>query len=349
MVKVNHASLKSKSKQSPSPFNKYAQECTANNDGASRGAKLAESNQSQDEYLLKKNRKKVISIELVMGLVNVPSPLNKSYWNTYRCGGVGLQEGKKMSFRRCKNRFCLDCNGYRTAKLMDGYLPQIEAMKEPMLVTLTRANCSWDGLEEEIKHLNRVFAKIRGLVRTKRNRGQEMYLDGIKKLETTFNLIARTFHPHFHFIVDGEESAYFLLGQWMRLARETSYEAQDVRPLTKGGEKELFKYMTKFWKETGSEDEPNIQAYPPDVLDHIMRAMKYKQVFKPFGRIKKIKDQIQDKDERIVESLHHGFGVWNFDYEAMTWVNEEGITLTPYKPNKRDQKIIKAIKKANSK
>jgi|SaaInlStandDraft_4_1057021.scaffolds.fasta_scaffold29128_2 hypothetical protein len=332
-------------------LDKNAQKCTAPIDGGYRRDKSTFQHKAKQKHLTQK---------LMIGLVNVEvqnkingtyelSRLNGSYWRTYNCGDHLLQYNRKISFQRCKNRFCLDCNGYRTAKLISGYLHQIEQMEDPYFVTLSRRNCRWDQLPSEIDFYNHNFAKIRHWFKTRKNRGFAVSLDGIKKVETTFNLINETFHPHFHFIVDGRENAYTLLGQWMRLVDGAGGYGQDIKPADSGSIKELFKYMTKFWKVEGKGDQEKFTVYNPNVLDYIMRSMKGRQVFKSFGRIKIAKDQVPDSESLEVEGIDSTIDHWSWDPEFHDWVNTSGEVFADYNPTIRVEKIYQAIDRSQRK
>ena len=314
-------------------LDKYAQKCTSNADGDYR---------RDTDTFKHKARQKRLTQKLMIGMVNLDSDLTKSYWRTYNCCESLLQYDKKISFQRCKNRFCLDCNGYRTAKLINGYLHQIEAMTDPWFVTLSRVNCSWDDLDREISFLNSQFAKIRNWFRSQRLRGAIVFLDGLKKFEVTYSILRDDFHPHIHLIVDGQFNAYTLLGQWFRLVDGAGAQGQDVRQADPGSVKELFKYMTKFWKEDEKDNE-TIEAYNPEELDHIMKAMKGKQVFKSFGRIKKTPDVVPDSETLDVQGIKGGIHCWKWDKNSSDWINEYGEIFCDYKPNLRDQKIYNAI------
>ena len=216
-------------------------------------------------------------------------------------------------------------------------------MVDPYFVTLSRPNCTWDQLSDEIKYLNDKFGLIRGWFRTKKNRGLEISLDGIKKFETTYSIDRNDFHPHIHLLVDGRINAYTLLGQWFRLVDGAGGYGNDIRKADEGSIKELFKYMTKFWKVESKGNDEKFIVFPPEVLDHIMKAMKGKQVFKSFGKIKKVDDVVPDDETLDVDGVKDGVYSWEWDKDSHDWINDDGELFTGYQPNIREQKIYKAI------
>ena len=65
---------------------------------------------------------------LVFEMVKLDSPLTKSYWNSFHCSNIILQDGKTLTAKYCNNRWCTVCNRIRTGKLIKGYLPEFEKM-----------------------------------------------------------------------------------------------------------------------------------------------------------------------------------------------------------------------------
>ena len=71
--------------------------------------------------LVKRAKAKFLTNGLSFPLIDLNSPLKKSYWLTWHCTSVLLQEGQKITSRYCNNRWCIVCNRIRTAKLINGY------------------------------------------------------------------------------------------------------------------------------------------------------------------------------------------------------------------------------------
>ena len=53
----------------------------------------------------KRARAKAFTNSYLFDLIDLKSPLVKSYWNTYHCSRTILQEGKKLTSKYCNNRW----------------------------------------------------------------------------------------------------------------------------------------------------------------------------------------------------------------------------------------------------
>ena len=128
-------------------------------------------------------------------LIDLKSSLNKSYWQTFHCSKVILQEGKKITSRYCNQRWCLTCNRIRTAKMINGYSEPLSKFKEPQFVTLTIKNVKGVNLKASIELMNDSLKDIRKNL--KKTYGKT--LKGLRKYECTYNKKSNEFHPHFSF------------------------------------------------------------------------------------------------------------------------------------------------------
>ena len=120
---------------------------------------------TKQQRLQNRARSKAITCSVVFKLTPLQSPLNKSYWSTYHCSNTILQDGRKMRSKYCNQRWCLVCNRIRTAKLMHGYLPSIDAMKDPQFVTLTRPNVKGSYLRATFGTMQSTFAQCKDALR----------------------------------------------------------------------------------------------------------------------------------------------------------------------------------------
>jgi hypothetical protein len=284
-----------------------------------------------DTPLQKRALKKVITKALVIGngngLVDVEgSELNKGYWSTYHCSNVMLQDGKKVSSSYCKRRWCLVCNNIRTANLILGYADVLAEFKDPYFVTLTQPSVKAHELEYRIVKSNSSVRKVRDRLK---KRG--VVLKGIRNHECTYNADKDTFHPHQHFIVEGEEEAHQLKMEWLVTETESEFAAQKVVKADENSVLELFKYMTKVIVK-GKEGNP---SHYPKAMDVIFCAYKDKRTVQSFGGIKK-----KEITEEITGNIEHDYLPSRLEWfvyedQAMDWVSAYGELLSEFSPTKK--------------
>lgn len=276
--------------------------------------------------LLKRAKNNYFSKQLAKNLMYLDSKLNKAYKRTYfDCCSTIVQEGKKITSRYCNARWCNVCNRIRTAKLCNGYLKPLETLKKPYFVTLTIPNVNKADLKLSIKQM--LSCSINS-IRTIKRKG--MPFNAIRKLECTYNHETDTYHPHFHYIVDTEESANELLNQWLLRNPNASIKAQHITKANINSIKELFKYQTKIVSKANHDF--NIYISP---LDTIFKAIKGMRTFQAFGMIKKVNEDISELDSELYEDIEeYEFVVWLWN--GNDWVNMvNGSMLSGYKPSNR--------------
>lgn len=270
---------------------------------------------------------------LAQYLTYLDSPLNKAYRTTlFDCCSTLMQEGQKITSNMyCGYRWCNVCNRIRTGKLLNGYLNPLQEMTAPHFVTVTVPNVPGKELRHTLVGMVQSSANItRALKRLK------MAVNGIRKIECTYNVERDDFHPHLHFILDGEDVAKQFIEQWLKRYPSAARDAQNYKPVIDtnggGGIKELFKYTTKIITKTKADGNFNIYIAP---LDTIFRAMKGMRTFQNFGNVKRIDDEINDllaDDYSDIEP--YDFVVWQ--WERNDWRNmANGKMLTNYRPSKR--------------
>jgi len=277
---------------------------------------------------------KYISNEIILPLIDLESELKKSYWNTFHCSNVLLQEGKKVTGRYCNNRWCLVCNRIRTAKLINDYGGVIRSeIKEPFFVTLTVPNVPGSELRPTIKAMIKNMIAVNYIFRHRK----DYRLKGIRKLECTFNPTSNEFHPHFHLIVDGEKAGTELINQWLKRYPDATRKAQNIKRADENSMIELFKYTTKVVTgknitRTGNNIELKIN---PEALDTIFRAMQRLRVFQAMG-IKKVEinEDIEEVQGQEVEGIEEKTDVWCWEQSSSDWVSADGELLTGCNANK---------------
>jgi len=295
----------------------------------------------------KRARAKFVQQKLLRSLSKLDSPLAKKYDNALFCSSVIEQDGNKLRSRFCNQRFCRICNRIRTAKLIKGYSPDIDRMSDPRFVTLTIKNVSGEDLRSAIRKMISDFRKIQEL-RRKLNKAP---ISGIRKLEVTYNPDEKNFHPHFHFILEGEQIADELIKSWLDRNSTANIKGQDQReakdPI------ELFKYFAKLTSKSKSDviiirkgKATRLEYSYPEALDLIFRAMEGTRVVQPIGTVKMTKEKVEDIEELEtieVGDLENEEALWI--YQNQDWVNVyTGELLTGFEPSRRDLSKRKKIR-----
>lgn len=278
----------------------------------------------------KRARAKAITNQVVYKMVDLGSPLTKSYWSSWHCSRAVLQDGEKITSRYCNQRWCLVCNRIRTAKLMNGYLPALGRMEDPQFVTLTVPNVAGEDLKVTIEQMTRTFRQCLDVMR---KRGVNP--DGLRKSEVTVNEVTQWYHPHFHLIVDGEENARQLVKLWLQHNPNSSPIAQDVRPCTDA--QELFKYFTKLLTKSGQ--------FLPEQMDVIFRAMKGKRVYQPFGAVRKVSEDVEATEAVTCDWKPPQEQIWVFEdaAEFSDWYSATGEAFTEVHHTPKTMRMIEVI------
>ena len=295
--------------------------------------------------LQKRARAKLLSRALSARLAGLGSPLEKSYWNTYHCASVIVQEGGKLETRYCGNRWCLVCSRVRTARAIGAYMPILSGWGDPHLVTLTVRNCSAEELPGTIDTMMQKFTSCkRSMVRT---HGFEVM--AVRKLECTYNTGRNDYHPHFHILINGRQQAELLRELWLsRFPTRAEASGQDVRPADAGSLMELFKYFCKLMTRTGAKGERGM--IPAGALDTIFRAMRGRRVWQPVGfKLSREEEEAIEGDElevtgtaawkRLDERVY-----WQWDQDVADWIDgETGETLSEYEPGERYRSLVAGV------
>jgi hypothetical protein len=254
--------------------------------------------------------------KLTWPLIDLHSPLENQYWQSYNCCREIIQEGVTLTSHYCNKRWCFECNAIRAAKMINGYMPVFEAFKKAQFVTLTRPNVTADSLPSEIEDIIKKFRDLTLYLR----RYKKINLKGIRKLEVTFNWHESTYHPHFHILVDSPLSAKAILNEWLQRNPESSPAAQHIRPADKGSYLEMFKYATKI---AVSDD---ISDYAKDI---IFQAIQDKRIYQPFGIKKYVSEDVSETVRQQYGCLEpETYKVWRFDDKKLDWLSNTAELLT---------------------
>ena len=242
-----------------------------------------------------------------------------------------MQEGQKLVSRYCKARWCLLCNAKRAVDAIKGYKGQLEPFLAPFFVTLTICAVKAEELLESIEKMNRGFRLI---LQSKPNK--RLRMKGIRKGECTYNFSEAWYHYHFHVIVDTRVAAEFLIKAWLSRFPESSLQAQDMRPCDEGSMIELFKYFSKM---TGGRGK-NRRLYPMEVLDVIFSSMRGKRVFQPFGGLRRVSEDLDDRLGQH-EELEPRDCIWV--RRGYDWRNDLAQYLSGYEPSERDWDFVSKL------
>jgi hypothetical protein len=278
--------------------------------------------------LIKRAKRKYITNEIVTGLIETKSYLKKSYINTWYCAHKIDQEGKTLRTHYCNNRWCIECNAIRTAKLINKYYPILQdQIYDPQFVTLTIPNVPGQILQDTIDEMIRTRIRINHNFRHRKT----FRLVGISKLECTYNSSTGLFHPHLHFIVDGYQVAKALVDAWLKSYPDAERIAQKIQKADEGSFKELFKYTTKLVTKNDIEREGDITTIKtyPLALDTIFKALRGKRTYQPIGlNAEPISEDIEEYQSEEYDHLEGKYDFYGFVQEKSDWFNLKGEKLT---------------------
>jgi hypothetical protein len=208
-----------------------------------------------------------------------------------------------ITSKRCKSRICPCCGAARTSELIEKYLEDVRKFKDPRFLTLTYANVNYDELRPSIDTSQKILTNIMRSAR--RAFGN---FKAIRKIEITYNESNKTYHPHFHFIIENKNIALYFIQKWMKKMREKGYKvhnsAQDQRKAENDTMRELFKYELKLPFEGA---EINGEA-----LIYILLALNNKRCIQSYG-FKPKKISLHPDTEDIMKFLELGPEILKID------------------------------------
>ena len=273
----------------------------------------------------KRARKKFMSEQIAMHLAqaNPESSLYRSYIRSTHCMEVlePNAEGKLVA-HYCKNRWCPVCQSIRIAVLINGYKPQLQKLKDPYFITLTRPTCTEEQLPWQIKHMAKCWNTIKN-----RKTFRQIGLKGLRKAECTIRPHG-LYHYHFHIIAEGgREVAEKIVQAWLELNPDSKDKAQYIEPIDCNKTIELFKYFTKL---CAKDPDGTRRMMDWKRLDVIFRALRGKRVYQPFGGLSMVSEEIEDQELEAVREIADQAYQWMVN----DWYGvEEGDSLTNYNPS----------------
>ena len=246
--------------------------------------------------------------------------IKKKYWNTYHCNRVLLQDGNTFKGSLCRKRWCAHCCRIKTAEMTNGYKQPLQELGSLYFVTLTRPNVKARQLSAEIKKMTKGFQRIKDNLR----KTYGIKLNGIRKIEVTYNEIEDTYHPHFHFIQSDYNASMKLQELWLAQFSNAKLIAQDVRAINTNNDDsfiELFKYATKETTKSGKQ-------YTGEVLHTIYSALEGKRIYQTYGKLKKIKEPLEAKsDASQITWIEQNESIWLFEDDLIDYVDDDGQEL----------------------
>lgn len=308
------------------------------------------------KWLKKRARRNMFGRVIKKALSALPdSPLLKSYFGSLLCQGeieyyTDGEGNQKCKAKYCNSRWCLICSAIRTSKAIVKYAPVLAEMAKTddwYFVTLSRPNVTADLLSDEIEHHLKWFRFVQKTEDRKKRRKQKfVLLDGIRKIEVTYNLKHQTYHPHLHILVHGRFAAEFLLNTWlsdnptaMRFNSRGLAAGNEFRPVlgTENDLIEIFKYSTKAVGKYGQGSRFDAAMY-----DVCLSALRARRTFQGFGSLYGIvkEEDVKDLQNADVADILDGVYRWN----VSDWLNDDLVCLSGFIPSSDDVEFINRIK-----
>lgn len=253
--------------------------------------------------------------KMIYPLIDLHSPLENQYWSSYHCCRELKQEGQYLTAKYCNKRWCFECNAIRAAKMINGYKPVFDKWPGVQFVTLTRPNVSGEDLLKEVEDLVHTFELCRRYLREQ----LKVNIRGLRKLEVTYNNRMKSFHPHFHLIVDNIQTANLIVDEWLHRNPSAVSDAQHIRKADQGSYIEMFKYATK------EVIKPQTSAH---VLDLIFQSISGKRIYQAFGIEKYVSEDVDELVQQAYGMIEPSvYKVWRLDDVQEDWISIYGEHL----------------------
>ena len=239
-------------------------------------------------------RVKYMQTGVLQSLIDLNNERQSHYLKaTTCCRGAVVTEGK-LTMRYCRSRVCQVCNRNRSGRLINSYGEQIKQGSYRFL-TLTIPNVSDIQLKEAIEEMKIVLLYIR-----RKFARDSRQLNGLYTIETTYNWMSDSYHPHIHCLIDAEvEECFEIVKQWInawgKRGVKCSPQAQDIRKADDGALSEVFKYAIKFDYTMARSDGKAILKYSAEAIDTILSAIWGKRMVITFGNIRAVDEDYQEE------------------------------------------------------
>lgn len=292
-------------------------------------------------YLRKRAKAKVEHTPTVNALLAHAIRLGHHQWvrryaTIMECAGTITRNGDKLTSKYCGSRACKVCNRIRTGRLINEFKPVYEAMVEPFFVTLTAPTVTGQQLKSEIERRLDAFAKVMGCLRKRGN-----MMAGLRKLEIAYKRANGhlMYHPHFHVLVEGRDSAHALVAEWLKRMPDANKGGQNCTRADIDSLNELFKYTTKETASRSKHDGDGDGDAPTIIhaLHTVHLATYRKRTLQTFGNFGKGL-RLNSDDDKLMELTAQEYGDICKDDYTMEWsVNDwygttTGEALSKYIP-----------------
>jgi hypothetical protein len=267
---------------------------------------------------------------------------------------------------KCNDKLCGNCSQIRSVVAVTKYKNKVQAMNNPVMVVLHQKNPGMGKLQETIKAM---YKDWREILRLQAKSKRENY-NGICALEVTTNEKDKTYHPHYHIIIE-KHQAEELVNKWIKADpinrtkhahtnKTTGLVYSEIPKDDKGNFniRELFKYAMKM--SVTNQDKPGNKTKTigsTEMIYEIAKALKGVQQWRPFGdfrqtpNTKEITQAIQNEMTVNHNDWPHIWlskvWEWNkYDWEAR---DIPGLNLTDYQPQKNDIAFLRLTQQETNK
>ena len=248
----------------------------------------------------------------------------KRFERTNKCLSIVIQDGDKLIQGRCHQaRLCQNCARAESSQRIEDFKTSLLKMSQKnglYFVTLTAPTCRERHLKSTIERRYKAFAKVKQQAQRKHG----LKLNGLRKLEVTYNAEKDKYHPHFHFVIQGESEAYLLRDLWLREMSDASIKGQDIKEIKLSKDDtsnlvEVFKYATKGVVNNNTEAHAEY---------HILRAINKKRIFQTFGDLEKIViTQLEEKETQKQDWSVPKREIFAFENRCKDWTDSTGNRL----------------------
>lgn len=245
---------------------------------------------------------------------------------------------------KCNDKLCLICSQIRSRVAIIKYQDKVNEMIDPVMVVLHQKS---PGIGQLKDHIDQMYNDWRSILKVETKSNRET-MSGILALEVTTNEENKTYHPHYHIIIE-KHHAERLVGLWIAKDPENRKVIAHTNDKTgklytelvkdengKVAIHELFKYAMKM--SVTNQDKPGETLKTigsTEMIYEIAKALKGVQQWRPFGEFRKTpntKEIVQSiQDEMTVSREDHPHielsKEWNWN--GMDWEAHDmpGMTL----------------------
>lgn len=256
---------------------------------------------------------------------------------------------------KCNDKLCQNCSQSRSVIAIRKYQDKVKEMKFPVMVVLHQKS---PGIGELKDTIDAMYNDWRNILKVRTKNKKENY-NGICTLEVTTNEKKKTYHPHYHIIIE-KHQANDLVNEWISKDPKNRKKVAHTNKATgllytelpkdeKGNFNinELFKYAMKL--SVSNRETPDNKyktSSNTEMIYEIAKSLQGVQQWRPFGNFRstlkteEIKQII--REEMIINTAEFPHIYlspewrWNkYDWEAMN-LNLKGLTLTGYIPSQKD-------------